>query len=148
MCRASQRRQERTEAEIKGEGCSCKGLETCRLVQMVGRVHGEGYWTQTPQSPWATLPQSLCPDVDGAGAVVRPLGPLPCNRGPVAHFQSGPVPSTEAELIKHSLPFSKEMESNLLLEQLVYSPAPSLPSSRPLLIPHLHHFRLCLPSIS
>lgn len=80
-----------------------------------GTNGGKGPWggvlNTDPQSPWATLPQSLCPDVDGAGAVVRPLGPLPCNRGPVAHFQSGPVPSTEAELIKHSLPFSKEMET-------------------------------------
>jgi hypothetical protein len=73
-----------------------------------------------------SLPQSCSPDAEGAGPLVRQLGSLPCCRGPVAHSQSDPVPSTEAELIKHSLPFSREMESNLLIEQLVFTALPPL----------------------
>lgn len=116
-----------------------------------GGGFGEGCWEQTAQSQRAALPRrSWCPDVDGAGPFVRLLGPPPWNRGPGAHFQSGPVPSTQAELIKHSLPFCKEMESNLLLEQLVLTapPPPPVPSSLLLLIPGLHHLRICFPSIS
>lgn len=75
---------------------------------------------------WTSLSRSLYPDVDKAGPFVRPLGSPPCHRGPVAHFQSGSVPSTQAELIKHSLPFNEELKSNLLTEQLVFTAPPSL----------------------
>lgn len=90
----------------------------------------------------------LCLRGVGAQMLMGLLGPPPWNRGPGAHFQSGPVPGTEAELIKHSLPFCKEMESHLLLEQLVLTAPPLLPSSRLLFIPGLHHLRLCFPSIN
>lgn len=92
---------------------------------------------------------SLWPDVNGTGSFARLLGLPPCNGGPIAHFQSGPVPSTQAELIKHSFPLSEELKSNLLIEQLVFTaPPPLFLPPRLALIPRLHHLRLRLLSIN
>lgn len=133
--RAGQRKQERAPLEGRGVQAEAWTPAGCRRG---ARGPWQGFWEQIARSLWASLPQSLCPP--------------PCHRGPVTHFQSGPVPSTQAELIKHSLPFSKEIKSNLLIQQLVFTAPPPLflllpsPNTAPSLSQTWNS--LCLPSIN
>lgn len=71
---------------------------------------GSGCGEQTAGDLGAFSPQSLCPDV-GRMVICEAAGPSPRNGGPIAHFQSGPVPSTQAELIKHSLPSARKWKA-------------------------------------